>query len=48
MNKALAILELPFTLLRKATIPLTAEDAYSKPWLVISIACMPLWLGYYL
>lgn len=42
------VIELPFTLLRKATVPLTAEDAYSKPWLVISTAMTPFWIAYYL
>lgn len=47
-NRIPMAIELPFTLLRKATVPLTAEDAYSKPWLVISTAMTPFWISYYL
>ena len=42
------MIEIPFTILRKATVSLTSEDAYSKPWLVISVAVVPLWISFYL
>ena len=43
LNKACAVAEAPFVLLRKASVPITAEDSYSRPWLVASVALFPLW-----
>ena len=46
-EKALAAAEFPFFLLRKLTIPLTAQEVYSRPCLVLSLFFLPLWLCYY-
>jgi len=48
-SKSLYILEYPFTIARRFSVPITAEDNYKKPWLLLSVALMPLWFfGYYL
>jgi hypothetical protein len=43
LGKVLILAEAPFTVLRKATVPITAEENYSKPWLLASVTLCPLW-----
>lgn len=47
LARALAILELPFTAARRATVPLTSGDAYGRAPLCLSVAGAPLWLCFY-
>jgi len=47
-NSLCALAEIPFTVMRSCTIPMTAEDSYSRPVLVISLLGGPFWLTYYL
>ena len=45
--KAAAILELPFTAARRATVPLTSEESYGRAPLCLSLLGAPIWLcGY--
>lgn len=42
------IIELPFTLVRRATIPLIEQDSYSRPWFLASAFFAPLAVVVYL
>lgn len=46
-DKILAIPELPFVLVRRATVPLTSDDSYARGPLVLSCVGAPLWLCVY-
>lgn len=46
-DKVLAIPELPFVLVRRATVPLTSDDSYARGPLVLSCVGAPLWLCLY-
>ena len=43
----LAVGELPFVLMRRATVPLTCDDSYARGPLVGSCVCAPIWLAFY-
>jgi len=45
--KVLAIIEMPFLLARRASVPLTAEDSYARGPLVVSVCVAPFWLCIY-
>ena len=45
--RVVAILELPFTAIRRATVPLTSSEAYARGPLVLSLLGAPLWLCAY-
>lgn len=48
-DKFLYLVEWPFTVARRFTVPITADDNYVKPYLILSVALMPLWfVGYYM
>lgn len=48
-DKFLYLVEWPFTIARRFTVPITADDNYVKPYLILSVALMPLWfVGYYM
>mmetsp|Transcript_8483 Transcript_8483/g.31934 ORF Transcript_8483/g.31934 Transcript_8483/m.31934 type:complete len:295 (-) Transcript_8483:538-1422(-) len=46
-EKILFVMELPFTICRKLTIPLAADEVYSRVFLVLSLLVLPLWLCFY-
>ena len=46
-GKLAAFLELPFTAARRASVPLTASDAYGRAPLALSLLGAPLWLCVY-
>ena len=46
-GKLAAFLELPFTAARRASVPLTASDAYGRAPLALSLLGAPLWLCFY-
>jgi len=49
LDKCLYAAEWPFAVARRLTVPITAEDNYKKPWLLLSVFLCPLWLiGFYL
>ena len=48
LSKIQSVMELPFTILRTCSIPMTSEQDYSRPLLILSCALMPLWFLYYL
>lgn len=48
LSKIQSVMELPFTVLRTCSIPMTSEQDYSRPFLMISCTLMPLWFLYYL
>eukprot|EP00873_Tetraselmis_striata_P037792 jgi/Tetstr1/458056/TSEL_044563.t1 len=48
LGKASLVLLLPFTLAQRATIPMIVDEAYSRPWLLVSIVLCPPWMAYYL
>lgn len=48
LSKIQSVMELPFTVLRTCSIPMTSEQDYSRPFLLISCTLMPLWFLYYL
>jgi sodium/potassium/calcium exchanger 6 len=39
--------ELPFTIMRKLSIPIPCEDYYCRGIVAASVACTPLWIGIY-
>lgn len=43
-----AVLEYPFVLLRRATIPLVEAEGYSRPWFLVSLVGAPLAVCLYL
>jgi len=47
-ERVLLFFELPFTVLRKATIPIPCEGYYNKGFVVLSLILSPLWFVYYL
>ena len=48
MEKMLLGCELPFTVLRKLTIPIPVEGFFSQPLLALSLILSPVWLLFYL
>lgn len=48
ITKVILILELPFTVLRKVTIPIPCEGYYVRGLIALAIAASPIWLAYYL
>ena len=48
ISKFLLICELPFTTLRKLTIPIPCEGYYVRGLVALSLALSPLWFGYYM
>jgi hypothetical protein len=48
-DKVLYLMEWPFTVARRFSVPITADENYVKPYLIMSVAFMPLWfVGYYM
>jgi len=47
-ERVLLFFELPFTVMRKATIPIPCEGYYNKGFVVLSLIFSPLWFAYYL
>ena len=47
-DSALDACELPFTILRRGTIPIVESECYSKPWFVASLLFGPAMLALYL
>jgi sodium/potassium/calcium exchanger 6 len=48
VNKFLLLCELPFTMLRKLTVPIPCEGYYCRALVALSLALSPLWFTYYL
>jgi len=48
VSKFLLVLELPFTVLRKLTVPIPCEGYYVRALVALSLAVSPLWFAYYL
>jgi len=46
-QRVLAVGELPFVLMRRATVPLTCDDSYARGPLCASCVGAPLWLAFY-
>lgn len=46
-ERFLLLLEFPFTLLRKATIPIPCEGYYNRGFVALSVALSPLWFTFY-
>jgi len=46
--KPMYILEFPFMMLRRFTVPMTSTGEYSRPFLLGSLIGMPVWLVWYL
>ena len=47
-ERFLLLCELPFTIVRKATIPIPCDGYYNRGVLALSVACSPLWFAFYL
>jgi len=47
-ERFLLLCELPFTVVRKATIPIPCEGYYNRGLVALSVALSPLWIIYYL
>jgi len=47
LDKFLLICELPFTVLRKLSVPIPCEGYYCRALVALSLALSPLWLGTY-
>lgn len=47
-ERLLLLCELPFTVLRKATIPIPCEGYYNRGFVALSVAVSSLWFTYYL
>jgi sodium/potassium/calcium exchanger 6 len=48
VSKFLLLCELPFTTLRKLTVPIPCEGFYVRAMVALSVAISPVWLIYYL
>jgi solute carrier family 24 (sodium/potassium/calcium exchanger), member 6 len=48
ISKVLLIIELPFTILRKITVPIPCEGYYVRGLVALSLPLSPLWFAYYL
>ncbi|DBA93227.1 TPA: hypothetical protein ACH3X2_003522 [Trebouxia sp. C0005] len=48
LDKAMDFCELPFTVLRRGTIPLLEQECYSKPWFIASLVFGPVMVAMYL
>lgn len=48
IERFLMLCELPFTILRMATIPVPCDGYYCRPLVAISVAFAPVWMWYYL
>ena len=48
VSKFLLLLELPFTTLRKITVPIPCEGYYVRALIALAMAVSPLWIAYYL
>ena len=48
LDKFLLAVELPFTLLRKLTVPIPCDGSYCRALVALSLVISPLWLGIYL
>jgi sodium/potassium/calcium exchanger 6 len=48
VSKFLLLCELPFTTLRKLTVPIPCEGFYVRAMVALSVAIAPVWLVYYL
>jgi sodium/potassium/calcium exchanger 6 len=48
VSKFLLLCELPFTTLRKLTVPIPCEGFYVRAMVALSVAISPVWLLYYL
>ena len=48
IEKAMLICEFPFTVLRKATVPIPCEGYYNRGVVALSVALCPLWFAYYI
>lgn len=47
-ERFLLLCELPFTIIRKSTIPIPCEGYYNRGFVALSVAVSPLWFLYYL
>jgi len=47
-ERFLLLCECPFTVVRKATIPIPCEGYYNRGFVALSVAVSPLWFTYYL
>jgi len=47
-EKVLLLCEFPFTLFRKASIPIPCEGYYNRGFIALSMALSPLWFAFYL
>jgi len=47
-ERILLLCEFPFTVLRKATIPIPCHGYYNRGFVALSVAASPLWFTYYL
>jgi sodium/potassium/calcium exchanger 6 len=47
-DRVLMLCELPFTVLRKASIPIPCEGYYNRGVIALSIAISPLWFAWYM
>lgn len=47
-ERFLLLCELPFTILRKITIPIPCEGYYNRGFVALSVAVSPFWFTYYL
>mmetsp|Transcript_6669 Transcript_6669/g.13767 ORF Transcript_6669/g.13767 Transcript_6669/m.13767 type:complete len:408 (+) Transcript_6669:186-1409(+) len=47
-ERFLLLCEFPFTVLRKASIPIPCEGYYNRGFVALSVAVSPLWFTYYL
>uniref|UniRef100_A0A7S4N156 Sodium/calcium exchanger membrane region domain-containing protein n=1 Tax=Odontella aurita TaxID=265563 RepID=A0A7S4N156_9STRA len=48
LDKFLLICELPFTIMRKLSVPIPCEGYYCRALVALSLAVSPLWIGTYL
>lgn len=48
LEKAMLICEFPFTIMRKATVPIPCDGYYNRGIIALSVAICPLWFAYYI